>query len=184
MTEEIWKDIPEYTNLYTISNLGRIKDRKSRVMKFDLTKKGYQRITLRKMGHLSRQYVHRLVLSVFVRLPKAQEQCNHIDGNKANNRISNLEWVTAQQNIRHSFKKLGRIGPRGERSGWFGVFAENNPRSKKYIITKPDGKEIPIHGLTQFCKKNGLSAKTMSRIATGNGENKTHRGGWKCRYDN
>lgn len=97
--KEIWKDVVGYEGLYQVSNLGRIKamqkrGHKSVVMKYSIRKDGYCRILLSKNSEYKALYVHRLVAEAF--LTHADNECevNHIDGNKANNNLSNLEWVT------------------------------------------------------------------------------------------
>jgi hypothetical protein len=109
--EEIWKDIPDYEGLYQVSNIGRVKsfgNGKStnplngveRIMK--LQHKRYIRVKLSKNGNYKYWSVHRLVCLTFLPNPNNKPQINHIDGDRYNNNISNLEWVTAKENIRHS----------------------------------------------------------------------------------
>lgn len=56
-----------------------------------------------------REYVHRIVAKLFIPNPDNKRTINHIDGNKANNAVSNLEWATHQENHRHAFDHLGRV---------------------------------------------------------------------------
>jgi hypothetical protein len=70
-------------------------------------KSGYPRVVLRKDGRGHSKYLHRLVAEAFVANPLCKPEVNHIDGDKRNNRASNLEWVTRQENERHSRWCLG-----------------------------------------------------------------------------
>lgn len=103
---EIIKDIKGFEGRYTISNLGIVRSKLTNiVMKQNITKFGYARINLRKAK--SREYksyfVHRLVASHFLSNKNNLPEVNHIDCNRLNNNVSNLEWISKEDNIRHSF---------------------------------------------------------------------------------
>jgi hypothetical protein len=116
---EIWRDIEEFDG-YQVSNKGRVRS-KDRIIEYE---RNGQTRTMRKKGKIKTQYrlqgypavalyksdtqynrrVHHLVLKAFDRQPKEDEQCNHINGDKEDNRIENLEWVTRQENIDHAVR--------------------------------------------------------------------------------
>ena len=73
--------------------------RKPRINKY-----GYLVLTLSKDGKAKTHQLHRVVASAFVDNPFNKEQINHKDGNKENNKVSNLEWVTSEENINHAIK--------------------------------------------------------------------------------
>ena len=116
---EIWKDIIGFEGLYQISNFGRIKTlanskkKKSKDRKFTFDKDGYKIILLSRHGKKFRFLIHRLVLSTFV--GKSNLQCNHKNGIKFDNRLENLEWVTASENRLHAFKTGLQKALRGEK---------------------------------------------------------------------
>ena len=111
---EEWRDIEGYEGLYQVSNLGKIKSfhyGTSRINKIQLTKKGYAYTHLYKNGKSKRYFVHVLVAKAFIPNPKNKPQVNHIDANKSNNRVENLEWVTPEENMQHAYEKgLVKIG--------------------------------------------------------------------------
>ena len=103
--EEVWKEIKGFEDSYLISNHGRVyslitrKQRKIQVRKPD----GYNMVSLWKNNRGVNCYVHRLVLQHFSESPE-DETVNHKDGNKSNNHISNLEWMSYADNNTHAIK--------------------------------------------------------------------------------
>ena len=125
--KETWLPIKGYEGLYEISNFGNVKRlpkivhhpcllgnnsffvSKEIMLKHNILR-GYHQVTLMKDGKQKGFKVHRLVAFNFIGEPPGPEyQINHIDGNKGNNHVSNLEWVTPMQNTHHAI----RTGLRG-----------------------------------------------------------------------
>lgn len=95
-------------NIYEVNEHGVIrKISTKRVLKPYKTKFGYYRVALFKQGERHRLHVHQVVAMTFIPNPDRKTQINHIDGDKTNNNVSNLEWVTPQENIRHARDFLG-----------------------------------------------------------------------------
>ena len=112
---EIWKDISGYENIYQVSNLGRIKRLGVKDSRGNLRKEkvlilphdgrdGYLRCILCKDGVRNHVRVHRIVAEAFIPNPYDLSTVNHLDGNKQNNFVDNLEWTTDAENTRHAFK--------------------------------------------------------------------------------
>lgn len=116
---EIWKEIPELPG-YSVSNKGRVrKDETGQIMVLSHNG-GYARITITK-------HVHRLVANAFLDKPANEAQCwvDHIDGNRSNNDVANLRWVTPSENTLS-----------------FGYHSRIKNRMKKVKATHLDGREL------------------------------------------
>lgn len=149
---EIWKDIPNYENLYQISNLGRIKSLQN-YRKYNILtpriKKGYYTIGLRKNGKRKWYLIHRLVAKTFIPNNDNLPQVNHIDENKLNNRVNNLEWCNASYN--------NNYGTRQER-----VSNTNKLRKEVYKYDKEGNLLAKYHSVKEASIKNKCSISTIS----------------------
>lgn len=89
---------------YEVSNLGNVRNMKTDKL-LNLTKhsNGYIRITLSKNRKTKKFYVHRLVATMFIPNTDGLKEVNHIDFNRENNSVENLEWVSHKDNVQHSF---------------------------------------------------------------------------------
>lgn len=107
LRNEIWKDIPEYSN-YQISSLGNVRSNKYgcwRLLNPALDGAGYLIVYLRKDKKSIRFHVHRLVAQVFVN--GNGSDVNHKNGIKTDNRADNLEWCSRSENVKHAIRVLG-----------------------------------------------------------------------------
>lgn len=124
-SEEVWKSVAGYEGLYEVSNFGRVRalartitdkngrvsNIKERMMKQPLSNTGYHHTALTKNKVLTTTNVHRLIAEAFIPNPDNKPCVNHIDGDKSNNSITNLEWVTHRENMEHASRRnLFRTG--------------------------------------------------------------------------
>ena len=111
--EERWKWIKGYEGLYTISDQGRVmgmpkKTHCGHIMKKGKIWSGYEKVSLCK-NNLKRCYsVHRLVAKAFISNSDNKPEVNHKNGDRADNRAENLEWVTRGENEKHAYRTLGK----------------------------------------------------------------------------
>ncbi len=172
---EKWKPVKGYEGLYEISDYGNVKSLAKRVdsgkchrsyperiLKAYPDPKGYVKVVLSDWNHKSHTCkVHRLVADAFLDNPYKLPQVNHIDGDKKNNTLHNLEWCDQSTNMKHAFS-----------NGLKSVSCELNPSSK---LSKEDVLFIRSHykprdteyGVTALSIKFGVHRQTIGRIVRG-----------------
>ena len=158
--EEVWRPIKGFEGRLEVSNMGRIRS-VERTVAFGSQKRKVNQTTYKlkndkdgyKMVGLSGKNikVHRAVAEAFIPNPDNRPQVNHIDGNKANNRVENLEWATQEENMGH---------------------ASRNRLTKHVSVIRDDGEEY--HTVTEAAKANGVSVACISEVI--NGHQKTSAG--------
>lgn len=158
---EEWRRVLGSFGWYEVSNLGRVRSPKG-VRKPSLDRYGYLYVHLRARGISKNVKIHRLVAESFIG-PSNGLQINHKDGNKQNNAIDNLEWVTNQQNHVHRALVLKKVV--GESHGRAKITAEmaaniykcpSVERSRRY-----KNNDTPIEAM---CKKYGISRSVAGKI--------------------
>ncbi len=106
---ELWKDVPGYEGCYKVSNKGKVKSlsrkfsRGDKIMLNQKNKQGYEFVGLSNANGCKCVKVHRLVALCFINNRNYKPEVNHIDGNKSNNCVSNLEWSTVSENRQHAY---------------------------------------------------------------------------------
>ena len=100
-----WKSINGYEGLYEISNTGQVRNKRGRILVAHKSNNGYLHVSLSKNNIRKTKSIHKLVALHFIENINNLPQINHIDENKANNNVENLQWCTIQENIDHSFSK-------------------------------------------------------------------------------
>ena len=105
---EIWKDIKGYEGMYQVSNMGRVKSlkhNKEKILKLHKGSRGYLDV---KMCNLKQKRfsVHRLVAETFLDNPNNYTEVNHLDENKENNNVTNLEWCNHKYNINYGKRNM------------------------------------------------------------------------------
>lgn len=158
---EVWKDIPGYEGLYQVSDLGRVrslerwrynpkcKDGKQYVPEKILKaaeRTGYLVVAINKNGKRKSYSVHRLVAQAFIPNPENKRTVNHKDGNKKNNRVSNLEWNTDSENVNHAII-TGLLKFENNRKGSKEV--EQYDKNMNLIATYPSMREAERAGFKE-----------------------------------
>lgn len=164
--EEIWKDVVGYEGYYRVSNLGRVKSvprktvtnivRDKILSDFD-NGHGYRYITFSIKQKRKNYYIHRLVANAFISNIENKPSINHIDSNRSNNNVSNLEWVTVKENVAHC-KENGRA-----KYNWHPVlqFTLDGNFIKEYASTVEAAKHIGCTSeLIQMAANKNNSLKT------------------------
>lgn len=101
-----WKPIKGFEGLYEISTSGEVKSfvkLKEKILRPGLCKNGYLTVVLYRYRHGKSYYVHRLVAETFIPNVFGKPEVNHLDGNKRNNGLRNIEWCTKSENGRHAY---------------------------------------------------------------------------------
>lgn len=161
LPHEIWRDVVDYEGLYKVSSLGRVKSfQKGKLMIRSCTKirQGYVIVSLMKRG-IKRKIVriHVLVARAFIPNPEDKPEVNHRFGNKLDNRVSELEWVTGKENIQHAYntglKRKGSEHPRAK-------FTEEQVRYIREVCI-PGDREF---GMGALARKFGVDIATISEM--------------------
>lgn len=159
-TNEEFRHISGYKGLYLISSWGRVLSLNSQdgIPFFNsphMDKYGYCRYILSKEGSTKGFTCHRLVANHFIPNPKLSETVNHIDGNKLNNSVNNLEWATHKENIAHARAT--------------GLIKITNPQAKLTDLEVIQIRQRVISGesRTSIAASLSVSINTISRVASG-----------------
>lgn len=168
--KEVWRDAVGHEGYYQVSNLGRVRSvdrrirsgprehstriRKGRILRLTSDSGGYLHLTLSKECRPTSRTVHRLVAIAFLGL-RVGHEVNHKNGNKHDNRLSNLEWVTPAENQRHAIK----IGLKTAKKGLKAKIQENLRKK----IMKFKGK-MSANKVRKIC---GVAHSTVQAIWSG-----------------
>lgn len=163
---EVWKDVDGFEGHYQVSSFGRVKSLaryrpsarggfafiKERIMKLKTTKYGYRTVHLRRDDINIHPSVHRLVACAFIANPESKPTVNHIDADKNNNNVSNLEWSSHSEQMTHAVKN-DLLEVRGS--------PKYSKEFKKEIYDYYVDNNISIHKLSALF---GVSNRTAGRI--------------------
>lgn len=157
--KEVWKPI-KYNPKYSVSSHGRIrgiyKTINGYLRKPQLDKDGYPRILLHKDGQ-KLFGVHRLVAEAFLPKPEGKDQVNHKNGNKADNRVENLEWCTLSENRQHAFKTGLQSVPNGHLSPAAKL-------TKKQVADIRKKYKPRVYTLEMLADEYGVVFQTVSKV--------------------
>lgn len=174
MTEnsKVWKNVKGFEGFYQVSNEGDVRslDRlidgggtqnkrklKGVLLKGGVSNSGYVKFTLTNSGKMKYYSGHRLVALNFIPNPNNYEQVNHIDGDKLNNNVNNLEWCDSFYNMKHA-EDLGLVNNKGTNS-------PNNKYSEAQII---EVKKLLQEGYSsvKIARMTGVNRTTVYRVRT------------------
>lgn len=167
---EIWKDIPNYEGLYTISNLGNIKNKKH-LLKAHNNGRGYLNVHLYKKGISKIYYVHRLVGYAFLENPLNLPEINHKNGIRNDNRLENLEWCDKSYNLTDAWNRnqnKEKVRQRAREMQKIATkIAATLPRTKKQqIAASVKAKNINKMGKNKHIGSDNVFSKPVINIKT------------------
>lgn len=158
--KEHWKRISGFED-YEISTTGKVMSYKSvtpRILKPRITHDGYVWYTLTKNGKGHTKRANRLVAEAFIPNPESKPTVNHVDGNKLNNNVDNLEWATREEQMQHAYDNGLKKSVRGCLQGNH-VLSPDDVREIRRIY-KAHNKE---YGMKALAKKYGVSEPVIDR---------------------
>lgn len=173
MTNEVWKEIPEYDGKYYVSSYGRVKviykwaKNKEKILSPMINKDGYYQVNLSLKKKVKHHRVHRLVAEAFVSNPNKYPMINHKDENKSNNKAENLEWCDHIYNIRYGTRTKRCFETKRKNHSFHRVLT----REQAYEIRKTCVPYDVAYGIKQTAKKYGVSTTIISNIV--------HNKAWK-----
>lgn len=159
---EVWKDIPEYENLYQVSNLGRVRSldrtvynnggeelRKGSILKGGKAGRNsqYHYVRLSKDGKVTNKYIHRLVAEAFIQNPENKPTVDHLNRDTNNNTLVNLRWATYDEQVNNRNNK--------------------NIQNRKPINIEYNGKVITFNSQTECAKYFGTSKNRINELFKG-----------------
>ena len=139
---------------YTVFASGKIIGKQGKTLKENHHNLGYRSVSIYRNGNSKREYVHRIVASLFLVREKDKNQVNHINGDKSDNRVENLEWVTAKENIKHARENALIVTKKGK----------EHVLSKKIKAFYPDGTTKIFYGTRDVEVKTGVKRKYVCRV--------------------
>jgi len=155
---EQWKPVPGFEGLYRVSDQGRVQRIQRKLLTPGL-RNGYLEVSLCKNNEVTHKSLHRLVAETFIGPFSKGLQTNHKNGVKTDNRVANLEIVTVSENLKHSFRVLGRNRVRGSKHPLSKLIEADIPKIR---LLRRKG-----HSHKDIAGRFGVSATLISRVLAG-----------------
>jgi hypothetical protein len=144
-----WRDVVGFEAYFKVSSCGQVFSKRSnKILKQWLRKNGYMTVAVRIGGRNGQSYcfkIHRLVAEAFIPNLENKPMVNHIDNNRSNNHISNIEWCTAKENAQHCVKSGNHPRLSGEDNGQAKLTKDQVEYIRK--VFKPRDKEFGARAL-------------------------------------
>lgn len=162
LKDETWVIIDEFPK-YMISNFGRVKNNKNRILKTSTHRDGYKQIGLRKNKKSYERKIHRLVAIAFIPNPKNKPVVNHIDEDRENNQADNLEWMTIKENNLYGNHMDNIFKSQGYKNR---KFPPSSQKKKITAIYLKNNKTINFNSVKEASVSLGISASAISNVLT------------------
>lgn len=176
---EQWKPIENTGGRYEVSNTGKIRSMNYkntgtiRELKPGADPKGYLKTMVLIDGKYKTVKIHRLVASAFIPNPEGKPQVNHKDGNKNNNSVGNLEWVSNMDNAHHAINN-GLFS-----NSYDAAAAANEKRKRPVIATDESGKQLVFDSIAEASRQLNVGRRHVQSVLNGK---RNHTGGYKFQY--
>lgn len=158
--EEIWKDVAGWEGLYQVSTYGRVKSLKygkERILKHSKNSSGYLTVGLSIESKTFSKVVHRLVAIAFVPNPDNKCDVNHIDEDKTNNNVNNLNWMTRSENVNWGTSRKRAVN----------TFHMNRLYKDKIKVIYPSGEIEIFNSAADVSRAFGVPKGNISRVLSG-----------------
>lgn len=179
---EIWKPVAGFEGLYEVSNTGHVRsvtrDRdcgitgvhhyEGRELTLSQDAYGYLQCVLSDRGRIKKAKVHRLVAYAFIPQIEGKEHVNHIDGDKQNNNVENLEWCTIAENNRHAYA-MGLM-----RGGFPRSAIDNSAAKRSKAVVRSDGARFVSAAAAS--RVLGVASSTVAKAIRWQGQMHTVKG--------
>jgi hypothetical protein len=166
---EIWKDVVGFEDLYQVSSYGSVRNKDNGTKLIGNTTRGYRYVVLRKNGNQYSPKVHRLVACAFLSNDNNYPCVNHIDGNKTNNNVRNLEWCSYSENSKHAYRIGLQRKMDGAKNHMYGKVGKMNAKSKTTEMFDLSGNLIKAFESAELAvkwlKQNGYPKANFSSIS-------------------
>ena len=173
MMEE-WRAVPGYEGLYEVSNKGNVRNvRRNTLLRLPKTNKGYIRVCLCKNGKIYGKFVHRLIAQAFLPNPDNLPQVNHLDEDKSNNCVDNLEWCDGKYNVNYGTRNI-RAKETAIKNGYYTGLSKkeymkeyrekNSEKNREYMREyREKNKEKIREYMREYREKNKEKIREQSR---------------------